>query len=49
MFGTLRYDPQSKDTEFVDRTYGFLLNDADTPPTPHFACDICRMKKVGKQ
>lgn len=47
MFGTLRYDSQSNDTEFVDGTYGFLLNDADAQATPHSACDICRMKKVG--
>lgn len=48
MFGTLRYDSQSNDTEFVDSTYGFLLNDADSQATPHFACDTCRMKKVGR-
>lgn len=48
MFGTLCYDSQSNGTEFVDSTYGFLLNNADLQATPHFACDTCRMKKVGR-
>ena len=47
MFGTLRYDSQNNDTEFVNRTYGFV-NDGDAHAAPHMACDMCQMKKVGR-
>ena len=44
MFGTLRYNPNSKDTQFVERSDGISELGGSVPP--HAACESCRAKKV---
>ncbi|KAL9583285.1 MAG: hypothetical protein Q9203_005144 [Teloschistes exilis] len=46
MFGTLRYNSTNDSTEFMDRGYGFLLDDQHAQPGQHAACDQCRSKKL---
>lgn len=45
MFGTLRYLPEKKTGEFLERESGVAGNVATNKPQ-HWACDNCRVKKV---
>lgn len=45
MFGTLRYFPEKKTGEFVERGTGVVGHSATNKPQ-HSACDNCRVKKV---
>jgi hypothetical protein len=47
MFGTLRFDAHSDDTEFIERV---SVNDLNGQGSQHYsACDKCRSKKVGRR
>jgi surface antigen len=46
MFGTLRYVPENKSGEFLERESGVVGNVTTNKPQ-HSACDNCRVKKVG--
>ncbi|CAD6563516.1 MAG: hypothetical protein ASARMPRED_000005 [Alectoria sarmentosa] len=46
MFGTLRYDAQSDDTHFIERTTDPLNGKRDGQRPRYSACDKCRAKKV---
>ncbi|KAF3386451.1 hypothetical protein F1880_000163 [Penicillium rolfsii] len=45
MFGTLRYLPEKKTGEFLERESGVAGNKATNKPQ-HSACDNCRVKKI---
>jgi hypothetical protein len=45
MFGTLRYLPEKKVGEFLERESG-VAEDGATNKPQHSACDNCRIKKV---
>ncbi|KAE8396121.1 hypothetical protein BDV23DRAFT_168384 [Aspergillus alliaceus] len=45
MFGTLRYLPENKTGEFLERESGVVRN-APTNKPQHSACDNCRVKKI---
>lgn len=49
MFGTLRYNAQSNEPEFVERASGPLMSELNGYVPAHTACDKCRSKKVGLQ
>lgn len=46
MFGTLRYDAQNDDTQFIERTTNPLSGEGDGQGPRYSACDKCRAKKV---